>query len=71
MMMMPNNLQAQLPASSQGPARLTSAPRMSNAFARRHGLNPKANPAPNLQKISMHNQNNQYPHQVGPRNCFQ
>lgn len=32
------------------------APRMSNAFARRHGLNPKDNAVFNLQKIAMQNQ---------------
>ncbi|PNH10713.1 Zinc finger CCCH domain-containing protein 24 [Tetrabaena socialis] len=30
-----------------------TAPRMSNAFARRHGLNPKDNPMINLQKIAL------------------
>lgn len=33
-----------------------TAPRMSNAFARRHGLNPKDNPMLNLQKIALQSQ---------------
>ncbi|GFR42124.1 hypothetical protein Agub_g2967 [Astrephomene gubernaculifera] len=38
-----------------------TAPRMSNAFARRHGLNPKDNPMINLQKIAL--QSHQQPQQ--------
>lgn len=33
-----------------------TAPRMSNAFARRHGLNPRDNPMINLQKIALQSQ---------------
>jgi len=39
------------PASEQSPG--VAAPRMSNAFARKHGLNPKDNPLVNLQKMAL------------------
>lgn len=43
-----------------------TAPRMSNAFARRHGLNPKDNPMLNLQKIALQSQQQQQAPQVWP-----
>jgi hypothetical protein len=61
------------PASgSGGPLNLTqpsasaallgfTAPRMSNAFARRHGLNPRDNPMVNLQKIALQSHAVQHP----------
>lgn len=36
-----------------------TAPRMSNAFARRHGLNPKDHPIVNLQRMAMQQQQQQ------------
>ena len=41
------------PPSAPSPLLGLATPRMSNAFARRHGLNPKDNPMLNLQKIAL------------------
>ncbi|KXZ44734.1 hypothetical protein GPECTOR_63g59 [Gonium pectorale] len=46
------NLNLTQPNAAAGMLGFT-APRMSNAFARRHGLNPKDNPMLNLQKIAL------------------
>jgi hypothetical protein len=39
--------------SGAGIVPAVAAPRMSNAFARKHGLNPRDNPVVNLQKIAL------------------
>lgn len=57
MMVVPNGRQPPLPAAAaQGAAPPATAPRMSNAFVRRHGLNPKDTSALNLRRITMQNQ---------------